>query len=60
MIKLYKNDGSNKSFLLAQKFCHLRFSALARGYIQVQNHEKNLCKIRIQSSPSETYSKCSE
>ena len=59
-MKLHKNDRSNKSSILAQKFCHLRLFALAWSYIHVLRHEKNLCKIRVQSSPSETYSKCSE
>ena len=39
-MKLDKNDQSNKSFLLAYKFCHLRLSALALGLYHVQNHEK--------------------
>ena len=28
MIKLHINDRSNKSYILAQKFCHPRLSAL--------------------------------
>ena len=40
-MKLHKNDRSNKSSILAYKFCHLRLTALALGlYIHVQNHEK--------------------
>ena len=31
MMKLHKNDQSNKSSIFAQKFCHLRLSALALG-----------------------------
>ena len=31
LMKLHKNDQSNKSSILAQKFCHLRLSALALG-----------------------------
>ena len=31
MMKLHKNDRSNKSSTLAQKFCHLRLSALGLG-----------------------------
>ena len=39
-MKLHKNDRSNKSSILALKFCHLMLPALARGYTYVQNHEK--------------------
>ena len=45
-MKLDKNDRSNNSFILAENFCHLRLSAP----LHVKNHEKNLCKIRAQSS----------
>ena len=31
MMKLHKNDQSKKSSILAEKFCHLRLSALALG-----------------------------
>ena len=30
MMKLHKNDRSNKTFILAQKFCHPELSALAQ------------------------------
>ena len=30
-MKRHKNDRSNKSSILAQKFCHLRLSALGVG-----------------------------
>ena len=53
-MKLYKNDRCNKSSLLALKFCHPGLCALALGLYTCINHEKNLCKIRVSSSPSET------
>ena len=61
IMKLHKNDRSNKRCILAQKFCHLRLSVLAHGAIYMYKiMKKNLCKIRVQTSPAETYSKCSK
>ena len=48
-MKLHKNDRSNKSSLLLLKFCHLRLSALALGYIHVQNHEKIYVKSEFKA-----------
>ena len=58
IMKLHKNDQSNKTSIFAYKFCHLRLSALAQGLYTCTKSCKNLCKIRVQSNPSETYSKC--
>ena len=51
-MKLHKNDRSNKSCILAEKFCHLRLSALAWGYIHVQNHENIYVKSEFKEVPS--------
>ena len=56
MIKRHKYDRSNKSSILAKKYCHLRLSALAVGlYTCIKSWKKYICKIRVQSCPSETY-----
>ena len=47
--KTSQNDRSNKSSIYAKKLCRLRLAALALGLYNVQNHEKELCKIRVQS-----------
>ena len=60
-MKLHKNDRSEKSSILAEKICRLwQLSALALGLYTCTKSCKNLCKIRVQCSPSETYCKCSE
>ena len=52
MMKLHKNDQSNKSFLLAQKFCHLRLSAFCPGAIYVF---KIMKKIYVKSEFKQSF-----
>ena len=52
-MKLQRNNRSNKSSILAQKFCRPRLSALAPGLYTCIKSRKNLCKIRVQSSTYE-------
>ena len=56
-MKIHKNDRSSKTCILAKEFCHPRLSALAQGLYTCIKSLKNLCKIKIQISSSETYSR---
>ena len=61
MMKLQKKkDRSNKNLLISIEILSSEVICPCPGAIYMfKIMKKNLCKIRVQSSPSETYSKCS-